>query len=418
MTAVLVAVVLGHLLWRCGAPRDGGAGPVTGTVLWAVAGTGGWMSLLALAGVAWRPWLLLLPVVVAGAVVAAGRRRRTRRWPLDAWALAAGAVAAPRALAVALTPAYGWDFRYLWGLKAKVFAAAGGVDTAWLAWAPLADLHPSYPPLWPVLLAAGPVLGGNVETTAAAWSALLVVGLAGVGWEAGGDLPRPLRAVAAVALAWTPVLFRPERSGYAEPLVAFLLCAALLALEAAARRRPGALASLAVAAPALALAKNEGLVLALACVAVAVAVGRRAALAAVAGTVAVAVGWRLVVAAAALPRPGAVRDAAVVAERAASLPAAVGAALTPGLVLLLLAWSLLLPALLARRPRTAAVVLAVWAAAVVAAYLTTPWGFAWHLNWSLDRVVALAFPGALAAALTSSFRPAAAPPAPDTSPAG
>jgi len=418
VTAVLLAVALGWCLDRVvGRPADR-FGPVTGTVLWAIAAGGGWLSLLALAGIAWRPWLLVLPWLLTAPAAFLRPGRTPTRPAADLWALATAVVVAPRAFAVALTPAYGWDFRYLWGLKAEVFAAARGIDLTWLAWQPLAELHPSYPPLWPELLATGPLLGERVASIAAAWGAVLVVGLAAAGWDATRDLPRPLRALVASCLAWAPVLFRPDRSGYAEPLVAFLLVVALVAVAAAAEKDGRAPVVLAVAAPALALAKNEGAVLAAACVVAALVVVRRRAVPAVIATAGSIGLWRAVVVFAALPRPGAVHELDVLVERSLSLPSALATALTPALGWLLLAWALLLPALLDRRVRAPGAVLLLWVGAAATAYLTTPWGLAWHLAWSLDRVVAVAFPAALAVTASALLRAPAAPPAPGSAPGG
>lgn len=418
MTAVLVAAALGWCMDRTVGRAGDWCGAVTGTILWAIAGTGAWLSLLALAGVAWRPWLMVLPLLLAAPLALLRPAHKPVRPSFDLCLAGATLLVAPRVVAVALTPAYGWDFRYLWGLKAQVFAVARGIDLTWLAWRPLADLHPSYPPLWPELLAAGPVLGGRVATTAAAWGAVLVVGLAAAGWDAARDLPRPLRALVAACLAWAPVLFRPDRSGYAEPLVAFLLVVALGAVAAAARSDRRALLALAVAAPALALAKNEGAVLAVACVVAALVVDRRRAIPAALATAGTIVLWRAVVMLADLPLPGAVRDLDVLVERSLSLPSALAIAITPELGWLLLAWALLLPTLLDRRLRAPAAVLLLWVGAAATAYLTTPWEFAWHMAWSLDRVVAVAFPAALAIAVPAALRAGAAPPAPDTAPGG
>lgn len=419
MSAVLVAVIFGWSLHRAVRSSDAWPGPVTGTVLWAIVGSAGWLSLLALFGIEWRPWLVPLPLVVAVALTLHRRSVVASSRPhIDGWLLLTVGAVAPRVLAVALTPAYGWDFRYLWGLKAEAFAAAGGIDLTWLSWRPLARLHPSYPPLWPELLAAGRLLGADLATTAAAWSALLAVGLAAAGWDLARGLSRPWRTVTAVSMAWTPVLFRPEYSGYAEPLLAFLLTLALGSLALASRADSAALVTLAVAAPVLALTKNEGVVLALGCVAAALARWRLRALPAMIATLATVALWRLVVVLNDLPHPGAVTNPEALAARAATLPAAIAAALTPTLAWLFVAWLLLVPTLLDRGMRTPAAVLLLWMASVVTAYLTTPWGLAWHLTWSVDRVAAVAFPAALAVALPTALRLRAAPPAPDSAPGG
>ncbi len=136
-------------------------------------------------------------------------------------------------------PAWGWDFCYQWGLKAKVFASFGGFDAAWLANPQLAFANPQYPPLWPTLVSFGMAFGVSAENAAGFWTALLRVGLASTFWSlasAGGWWKRWLAAASAV---FAPVLFRPFFFGYAEPLVAFLLAAVVTVVAGKQRLQPG-----------------------------------------------------------------------------------------------------------------------------------------------------------------------------------
>lgn len=239
--------------WGWAALAEKGKPTLWQAVVGAVASCGGWFLLLALIGVRWKPWLAVLPLLVgltltisrAGALGLALRSRPGH------------AVAAVLALAVfSQLPAWGWDFRYQWGLKAKVFAAFGGIDGVWLANPEVAFANPHYPPLWPTLLAFAMHLGNGAEQAAGIWTALLRVGLASAGWSLAfrGQLWQRWLAGALGLLA--PVLFRPFFSGYAEPLLALLLASTLVATTS--ERGPSTFA-LWVLFSLLGLAKGEGL---------------------------------------------------------------------------------------------------------------------------------------------------------------
>lgn len=239
--------------WGWAALAEKGKPTLWQAVVGAVASCGGWFLLLALIGVRWKPWLAVLPLLVGLTLTISragtlGRALRSRP---------GHAVAAVLALAVfSQLPAWGWDFRYQWGLKAKVFAAFGGIDGVWLANPEVAFANPHYPPLWPTLLAFGMHLGNSAEEAAGIWTALLRVGLAGAGWSLAfrGQLWQRWLAWALGLLA--PVLFRPFFSGYAEPLLALLLASAVVAT--ASELGPSTLA-LWVLFSLLGLAKGEGL---------------------------------------------------------------------------------------------------------------------------------------------------------------
>lgn len=239
--------------WGWAALAENGKPSLWQAVVGAVASCGGWFLLLALIGVRWKPWLAVLPLLVgltltisrAGALGLALRSRPGH------------AVAAVLALAVfSQLPAWGWDFRYQWGLKAKVFAAFGGIDGVWLANPEVAFANPHYPPLWPTLLAFAMHLGNTAEEAAGIWSALLRVGLAGAGWSLAFRGQLWQRWLAGVLGLLAPVLFRPFFSGYAEPLLALLLASTLVATTS--ERGPSTFA-LWVLFSLLGLAKGEGL---------------------------------------------------------------------------------------------------------------------------------------------------------------
>ena len=406
--AVATAVALGWGVWRASARWSEPLPAFVAIPLWGVVGTVAWLVLLDLAGAPWAPVALLLPAAAATLAVLASPPRPGRTGA-SGWAVAAACAAVSQAVLVAARPAFGWDFRYIWGLRGLVFAHAGSHATPWLAWFPNHWLHPDYPPAWPDLLAAGVTLGGDVRQVAAWWSALCVLGLAAACWQLAAPAPLPLRALAAVTGAWAPVLWAPSYSGYAEPLLAFLSAAALAMLPGALRGQPAPLIAAASAAAGLAVTKNEGMALALGLALAAAWRGsRRAALTMGGAALAAILAWRAFLAAFAVPLEPRVLAPAVVVRQLGELLRWLTHTV-PALDLALLAAWLVVVALLLRARAAALVVVGVWGAAVVAAYATTEQGVAWQLTTSLDRVLAAPLPAALACALGLTWSGAARP---------
>ncbi len=406
--SALAAVFLGLGVWWVAARGAGAPGALPGAVLFGTVATIVWMGLLDLAGVHWGAAALLGPAVPALVVsILHAPRHVTRRLVRDWWLVAAVAAVMARVFATAATPAFGWDFRYMWGLKARVFASAGGHDLVWLAWPGHASAHPSYPPGWSDLLAAGTALGAPVDAVATAWQIVLIAALAALCWEATAACPGWVRALAATAAAWSPVLGDPRHSGYAEALLAFLAAAGLTALPGVARGEAGAAATLATATAGLALTKNEGAAFALGLVAAAAVTGGvRRVWPAFATLAAAVLAWRL-----ALPPGLAARDSdfapslAGALRHLSELPAALASALaaTPALGLVVLVWLVCLAAWWTAELRGVRVTVAVWALAVLAAYLSTTEQLAWLVVTSADRVLAAPLPGVLALVLAARF---------------
>lgn len=195
-------------------------------VLLALVGSGFWLFFLSLLGLQWRLWLVVLPLGFGFGVACA----KTDLW--WRWVSQNGLITALGMVVLVVCvhfPGWGWDFRYIWGLKGKVFASFGGHNLSWLGQPEVARFaHPGYPPFWPDTLAFPVLLGLPVERSAGIWTALLRLGLAGVCWQLakGGS-----QTLAAAVGFLAPSLFRPDSSGYAEPLVAFLLGCSLLLLR-------------------------------------------------------------------------------------------------------------------------------------------------------------------------------------------
>ncbi len=417
MTAWLAVVLVLIPGWAVARRRGArGARLLSETVLWGVIVTVVWMALADFLGVRWVGAVLVVPSVIAVLSAVAGRRPTPpSRLSLGGWTGLTAAVAALHATFLAATPAFGWDFRYTWALKAKVYALAGRHDFAWLSWPFNSFARVDYPPVWSDLLAFGAVLGADPGATAAAWEAVLVLGLAATCWEVAKPAPPPLRALAGAAGAWAPVIFAPTvaYSGYAEPMLAFGACVVLGALLQMADGDAAAWRVAAAGAVLVALTKNEGIALGLGVAIAAWRIGGRRAIG-VPVTVLAAVGtWRGLLARHDIQGLPSILSAPRMAMRLAQIPASFAAVATWELCAVVLAWMLALLSLSGARLRGVRIALLVWAGAVLLAYLVSPWDLTWHLRTSLDRVLAAPLPIVLALALRTASPPpgATSPPA-------
>jgi hypothetical protein len=416
--AVLSVLLLGWGLNRLATADAGVPGTLTGAVVWGTLGQVAWMAALDLAGVRWALPLLLIPGAVAAV---AGLARRRVPWRAAAsgraalasgewrWGGLAAAAALAHAVVIAAEPAFGWDFRYIWGLKARVFALAGGHDPAWLSWPPFAFAHPTYPPLWCDLLAGGAITGATVATTASAWQAVLAIALAAGCWECSRGAAAPARALAAAVGAWSPVVFWPRYSGYAEALLAVLVVAAFCGLDRIANGELDAMPTLVASVAALALVKDEGTALALGVALATVRlVGLRRGIPVVCGFLVPFAGWHLFLLHAGVRQSAYLVSLPLALRHLAELPASLVAAVKPKFALVALAGALAAPGLRGPRLRGVRLALAVWGLAVTGAYLATTANLTWHLFTSLDRVLAAPLPAVLALSLRAGW-PAAAP---------
>jgi len=433
------------------APEAGGLGARTarfaeGAVPAAAAGLVAFHLLLLgydLAGVDWRRRTLAagLAALAAAAALAAWRVRRAARAdvppelepPADppGWAdgvalLCLGVFAAAASSLRATIP----DFVYHWGLKAKRYHLAGGIDWAWLA-DPLAlTEHPDYPSLVPGLYAATAHLRGYFDERALlAWSvvffALCVLAArralaAGAGGRA---VRRAGLALVAAALATFGVGY--EMAGSADWLLALAVLAALPALlapghaaEPAAGGDPAAGdLEVGLAAALAAGAKIEGVALAALLVAARLARpggpaggpwrGRLRRLPRLALPPALVVGpWLAGNLRHGLFQPDNTGswDAARIEVVARAVVEALGTAEWYGLPWLLLA----LPALLAvRRTRAAGAVVALQLAFYLGVYLTAPVDTRLYVLSSFPRLLFQLLPGLLVALVALLAPPAA-----------
>ncbi|MDD5564281.1 MAG: hypothetical protein PHQ91_11255 [Thermoanaerobaculaceae bacterium] len=411
LLAPAIACLLGLAAWRLSRLLGATGNPFVLVPLYGTVALGSLLFLFDLTGLA--PSVPAILVVTAAALLLTMRRSRGAEPTATAtsvWALVAAVAAAGRAAALFGRGAIGWDFRYLWGLKAKTFALTGATLASWSAWPPNAWHHLDYPPLWTDILAFGIRLGGAPDRVASAWGALLFLALVAACWENCRGLSRPIQLTAAAVAVAAPVVLQRWNSGNADLAIAFLAAVAVGSLHRATRRSQpdrAALLTLSVAIVGLCLTKNEGAALAMGCVVgVAVTASRRS-LAIAAATFAVPlICWHLFLAQHGIPvEPRNMSPSAWMAAAKQTAWWLQGHVLSVS-SLCMLAWLLALAALARRASIGAFVALAVWCLAVGAAYATTVEGVVWQLGTSFDRVIAAPLPGVVALALAASSRTA------------
>ena len=419
-----VAWLLGRLLWSAVVPGR----PAS----WSLALVSGLLAFYALllafdlAGWPWRRLPLAGGVAALAALLAAVARRRSAG-PRPAAAPGPGPPGWGDAVGAGAAALFAWaawrlrivfpDFVYHWGIKAKRFWIAGGVDYPFLADPLRLTDHPDYPHLLPGIFAAtAEALGRFDERSMVLWSAVLFGALLGAGREALGraGLARPARqgAVALLGLATGTFAIGYLLAGSADWFPALAVVVALPALLAPAVYDPRLAAAedlrVGIAAALAAAGKIEGVGLATLLVAVHLSrtvpglarTSHHASAAAAAGLA----GWggrlgRLLVPPAAVVSPWAFQAlrhdlfsednaGGLVLQR---LPAVAGAALESftveewhGLPWLL---ALLPVTLLARRTRAAAAVLALQAGLYLVLYLVSPLEPGFLVASSLPRLL-------------------------------
>ena len=405
--AVAIVVLTGLGFARLVTPETGLAASLTIAPMFGGLALIGWLARLDLVGVRWSPLAILpLPVIALAVGWRMVDRLATVRRP-DIWLALAIAVAVTHAALLSTVPSFGVDFRYHWGLKATIFAAAGHHDGAWLSVPSHTFAHPSYPPLWTDLLAVGVVLGGALKAVGAVWQATLTVGLAAACWILAAPAPRWARALASAAGAWPVILSWPHYTGNAEPLLAYFFATALIGLlQMDGRSRVWTVAA---SAAALALTKQEGMALGLGVVVAAWAALPRGQAARVATAWAGATScWKLFLMSYGIDVSEYSPSWARVGNHLSMFVPSFVEAAKPKDVALLCLWAVVLTGVEGRSARSLRRVSAVWAAAVAGAYLTTSSGLAWHFLSSLDRVVAAPLPAAVAVFIGSQRWPSLA----------
>lgn len=415
--AVAAVLLGGAAAWRVAARRV--ALPALPTaVVWGGLAVTAWLAVLQLAGMGWSVGALLVPAAAAVALLLV--TQAPVRGPASEgrlWAWVAGAAVAPAVLLAAAAPVGGWDFRYIWGLKARVFALAGAHDGTWLAWPGHYFSHPDYPPLWPDLLAVAALAGGEATRAAALWHGVGVAALAAACWWLAAGASPGRRGLAAIAGAWTPALMLPAYAGYAEPLLALAAAVALGVLHQRHAANPPPPWVLAISVAALSLVKNEGTALATGVALAGVLAARGRDRAVIAAGLLPAIAWHAFRLANGIPGEPFQLSPAFFIGRLEELPDAFARTLRLDGVVLLVVWGLALLALGGREQHGVRIALAVWGLAALATFLGAAPDLAWRLGSSLDRVLAAPLPATVALALGSSSRPrAGGPRAPGSAP--
>lgn len=266
--------------------------PVCRVGLSAAAGSvlvSGWMTVFALAGIAWRPAVVAALAVLTGFLLRFLSPEEGLRPPEASESptrpeerLAAGiaAVAVLSALAAAASAsATSVDLLYFWGPKAQAFATARTVDVSLLRDPMLEYMHPSYPPLVTNLYSFASIAAGRF-----AWGAatlvfpvcLVAIALSLPGLLRTGAPRRTARAASAIVVSALGLLGKElDVAGNGEPwLWLFEVLATALLLGSAATTGSGQLLAGLLLAGAVS-AKIEGLPFALAAVVLFLAFRRR-----------------------------------------------------------------------------------------------------------------------------------------------
>ncbi len=340
---------------------------------------------LAVIGVGW--WLSRRPVPSALRV---DREREGFAWTIDVLVLLC---VAGYAVYATLAPPWEWDFWAIWGLKARHFFEAGGVDFSFLRNADHRHSHPDYPILLPLVYDFVALSGGawndrllGLVNVAYGLAVLLVVRDA-LGEETGSPVIASIGTIALTGAALSPWV------GLAEgPILAYVTAAAVFVRRGLA---PGRERSLTIGGLMLgfaAMTKNEGLAFVVAFW-VALLVTRRSAAWRVAGLgAAIAAPWLVLRAAFGLSTrmlEGSALDRAM--ARLAE-PRELWAALTrtrPDRVelwVILLVTAALCGAAWMRRERFILTLIVTQLALCLVAYLVTGDDLAWQVGSSMARV--------------------------------
>ena len=240
----------------------------------------GWMTVFALAGIAWRPIVITAAAVLTAFLLRLLAREEGLQPPeasvspaLPGERLASGiaTVAVLAALAAAgSAAATSVDLLYFWGPKAQAFAAARTVDVSFLRDPMLQYMHPSYPPLVTNLSSFASIAAGRFAWGAATLlvpACLAAIALSLPGLLRTGAPRRTAWAASALVVSALGLLGNElDVAGNGEPWVwLFEVLGTASLLGSAATTGPGQLLAGLLLAGA-ASAKIEGLPFALAAV--------------------------------------------------------------------------------------------------------------------------------------------------------
>ena len=356
-----------------------------------LAGAGLSFGVLLVASLLHVPWsraVLVMPLLAIAITASIVRRRELavtlpRMHWLDLFTLVV-VIGYVRFAVLGPTPEY--DFIGIWGVKAKEFWLAGGVDWGWLANPFNEFAHVDYPLLVPMVFDAQTLLAGGWPDR---W-----LGLVNVGFGISALLvlrsfldedvaEPPLRALATLALAWTAL---SPWIGLAEVALVAYGTAGLLFLRRGETLRGAVLLGLAASC------KNEGLTLIVAAAVALVIAGRRRDVLRLWPAGAIAAPWLVLRSAYQLQTDlttGAVGPRVVqhLADIGSMLRAMQTYSLGKPFFWTAVVAALLLGVRRLGRERFLATAVIIQVLFFIAAYLITPHDVTWHVRWSWERVV-------------------------------
>jgi hypothetical protein len=321
------------------------------------------------------------------------------------------------ALYATLAPLWEWDFWAIWGLKAKVFLEAGGVDWRFLESRWNIFAHPDYPLLVPLDFDFAALVAGGWSDLGpgllfVAWGAALLLVARALAARETTPLLAALLAFALTAGSLTLDLGLAEGA-----LIAFGGAGVLLAREALREDDPATWRHAALMLGFAANCKNEGMALIVAVTVALAAVSwsrelARKRLPRLWPAYALAAPWLVLRVVHALPTD--IAGGSVVSrlmERLATAPeilAFLAARLgRPWFWMAIFAALLIVPAVVRRRERFVLIVTAIQIVFFVFAYFVTPYDVHWHVVTSWARLtgqVAVPIAFAVFLMLAESFR--------------
>jgi hypothetical protein len=362
------------------------------------------------------PWSrpLYIGVLLAVAIIAGAMTLRVRRTP-DPVGIQHSALAIPFHLAtIVLLAGYAkfatsaplWEFDFLvdWGLKAKQFLIAGGVDWSFLEGAWYRGTHPDYPPLLPLAFDGASILHGawddrfvGLFNVAFALALLLAI------YRFAAEELRSNVSAAFIAAALLPLAAVPWIGLAESPFIAYATVGLLL------MRRNVAAGSVMLGCAAL--TKNEGATLIVAA-AIALAIrGRGREIARMWPAVAIPLPWWIM---------RAVHDLPTDITSGNVMTRVMQHATDPAILRALASYSLGKPlfwiglaagiALTFRRlDRFIVIAVAIQLLFYIGAYMATPHDVSWHVQWSWERLIAHLTPALTFSILVGLLGPSPGP---------
>jgi hypothetical protein len=392
ISALVFAAVMGFVIAGLVDPEARGSLLAGESILLGVGAAAFVLLALSIVHVPWSPPALIIGLVVIAMLCTPWKRKidvARPRFPLAAWPFIVLTIVLVAGYSTFATMAPLWEFDFIgdWGLKARAFFTARGIDWNFLEHPFHHDIHPDYPPLLPLAFDLLAVMRGawNDQASGLISVAFAIGLLLVVHCVARQETESPI-AAAFITAAMVPLACSPW-IGLAEgPLVAYVTTAVLLL-------RWGRVTPAGVLLGLAASTKNEGLTFIVAVV-IALAVTRRAReIPRLWPAVAIPLPWMLLRFAHHLSTDIAEGNVATRVAQHLGDPMPLLTALARYPVGKPLFWIGVAVALIVlrrelfARERLALLVIAIQFAFYIGAYLASPHDLDWHLKWSWERLV-------------------------------